>query len=274
VINHLHSAGGPMFARWAAGTDATAVALRSAARAWIARVAGGRRSLDVLVSGDCNPLQAHPRLTDAVLALPGEPCADPEALRLESLMLAVDKTGALTVRTVDAEPLFPVYLGGTVLSEMSGPAYWLGVIACPYEVRRPHADIAPPEVPTEVDVVSRPRRTHGSVVLQRASTWVRVARLRARWFARSGARRLLDVAEELAAIGISQRFFARRALGDGDSKPLWVDARNPFCLDLLERYVDGAQWIAFVELLPDPARAWPPSTDGPRATELLLEVLV
>jgi len=280
VVNQMHTGGGPMLARWAIGDDAAAAALRDELRAWIARIAAGALSLDVPVCGDGNPLQAHPRLTDALLALPGEPCAAPGALDLRALSLVHDRASdALLLRGPAGEPLHPVYLGATVLTEASGPAYWLGVLARPYEVQRPAADVAAPVVADDVDVVHRSRRTHGRVVLQRASTWIRADRLRARWFRRAGGARLLDVADDLAALGIGDRFFARRPLerrGDDadDAKPLWVDSRNPFCLDLLERFVDGAAWIACVELLPDPSRAWPPSQDGPHVTELLLEVLL
>ena len=58
-------------------------------------------------------------------------------------------------------------------------------------------------------------------------------------------------------------------------KPLWVDTRNPMCLDLLRHAldtVDDADWIVLTEVLPYGAQ--PGSGSSERVSELLIELLV
>lgn len=280
VINQLHTGGGPLYARFSAGPLLAAEQMRVELRAWISHVTAPRIPIDVPLCGECNPLQAHPRLTDRVLVLPGEPCTAASAVLLRETTLVHDaERDQLNLRGPRGEDLAPVYLGATLLSEASGIAYWLGVIGRPHEIQRPGAMHMPP-VDTAEEVVRCPRRTSGSVVLQRETTWVRVERLRRCWFRSSGADRLLDVAAEVVALELPPRFFARRPLSSRDAtdgnvetvKPLWVDTENPFCLDLFERFVEGVEWIACVEMWPEPAAAWPPIDEEPHVTELVLEV--
>jgi hypothetical protein len=278
VINQLHTGGGTLYARFLTGDGEMPARARSELRAWIERLTEPRIPIDVPVCGECNPLQAHPRLCDRVLVLPGEPCTSSDAVRLDQTSLVDDPASeTMELRGPDGEALVPMYLGATLLSEASGAAYWLSVIGRPFEVQRVSA--APPApVDAARDVVYLPRRCVGRIVLQRATWWVRSDRLRAHWFRAIGAARLLEVAGEVVEHELPTKFFARRpvdlthAHAGSDAKPLWVDTENPFCLDLLERFVGDSNWMAFVELWPEPARAWPPSEGEPHVTELLLEV--
>jgi hypothetical protein len=156
---------------------------------------------------------------------------------------------------------------------------------------QPYQLLRPAWTPTSLTagspaVVFEPRRTHGSIVLTRASHWVRTAWVRERWLARSGAERLVAVAEDVAAFGLPATFFAARRPEpldvrvvsqqsiDSANKPLWVDTRNPFCLDLLERVTREGEWISLTEVLPDRSDLWV-ELDGRRhVSELQVEMLV
>jgi hypothetical protein len=98
------------------------------------------------------------------------------------------------------------------------------------------------------------------LVLSRARWSIRASRLRNVWFRHAGAQRLLAVAEECRNHGIPERFFARAhkqiepAQIDGAldaRKPLWIDTRNPFCLELFERIARDVEWVVITEPLPD-----------------------
>ena len=78
-------------------------------------------------------------------------------------------------------------------------------------------------------------------------------------------RELLAVAEECRAHGIPECFFARAHKqlepAQMDSaldarKPLWIDTRNPFCLELFERIARDVEWVVITEALPDIDHSW------------------
>jgi hypothetical protein len=280
VLNHVHTGGGALYARWAFGNGEFHERLRAQLAGWIRHAAGGREPVDVPVCGECNPLQAHPRLTDRVLTYLGEPSADSaSSVRLADLMLAHEaETGSIELLDCDRR-LQPVYLGATVLGPATGPAFWLTVIGRRYDFDLPAIDAALPTIDT--GCVHHPRRSAGRVILRRATWWVGAERIRAVWLRRTGAGRLIDVAVDRDAFGIPPIVFARAAFG-GESpfldrarhKPLWIDTLNPFCLDLLERLVEGSRCIELTEVLPEPADAWPAAEGGARATEVLFELMV
>jgi hypothetical protein len=281
VLNHLHTGGGALSARWAFGSGEFHQRLRAQLSAWIRRAAAGREPVDVAVCGECNPLQAHPRLTERVLTYLGEPsAAGASSVRLTDLMLAHDsETGAIELLDDGNRRLQPVYLGATVLGPAAGPAFWLTVIGRRYDLDLPGVDSALPAITTTC--VHRPRRCAGRVVLRRSAWRIGAERIRAVWLRRTGAGRLIDVAVERDACGIPPVVFARAALG-GESvfpdrarhKPLWIDTLNPFCLDLLERLAEGSRCVELTEVLPEPADAWPAAEGGARATEVLFELMV
>jgi hypothetical protein len=117
-------------------------------------------------------------------------------------------------------------------------------------------------------------------VLLRRQWWLDTRRIRSRWFRSTGARRLLDVALECDAIGLPRVFFANvyvpptneyTALGN-DVKPLWVDAANPFCLELVERLLDISNWLVISECLPGPDQLWFRRNEQAHTTEISVEM--
>jgi hypothetical protein len=107
------------------------------------------------------------------------------------------------------------------------------------------------------------------------------------WFANSGVQRLLAVAAGCRGAGIPPMFYARGKQDhrtrfpslDANApysahKPLWVDVRNPFCLDLLEKMASTSEWIALTEALPGGGDLWASVGGEPRVTELQIEMLI
>jgi hypothetical protein len=137
--------------------------------------------------------------------------------------------------------------------------------------------------PEGVDAEHRPAIIEGRVQRTRDTWWVKTSRVRERWLARTGARRLLDVARDRQALGLPGRFFVSpavppsmevRAIPDDVLKPLWVDVTNPFSLDLVERTIGWSEWLVMTDVFPDADGMWA-RIDGERhVSELAVEVLV
>lgn len=280
VVNQVHPGCGWLTARHAAGVGAIHRGLRTSMRDWLRFVRRPCEPVDLILCGECNDLQAHPRLTDRVLVWPTEPHCDGPALDARDLVLIHDPvTGLLALRDAYGHPVSPVHLGGTLPSPSWGPKYWLTVIADPYWVGYPMDEWRIP-ADSRLDFEFRPRRTTGSVVLSRATWCLKADHLRRSWFSRGGIDRLWDVASHCREHAIPQWVYARTLYvptqtGNGDShKPLWVDTRNPFCLDLLEQTLDTSGWVAITEALPN-VYSTPHYLEGRRyAAEFLIEMII
>jgi hypothetical protein len=279
IINQLHTGCGALSARYASGQAPFHQALQRHLRAWMHTVTCPREPVDLLICGECNPLQAHPQVTDRVLIWPGEPCCGATPLLASDVVLQHhENSDLLQLYDRHGVAIAPVYLGTTVLGPASGPLYWLTVLAQPYEIMRPHSTISPPADP--VDVACYPRRTVGRVVLQRAVWWMHTRRLRDIWFRRTGVAQLLDVASDCQHLGIPRFVFARppvqthSTVAIGEHKPQWIDTRNPLCLSLLEHMIAAQEWLALVEAIPDGQTAWPYIEGVPYATEFLMELAI
>jgi hypothetical protein len=277
IINQLHTGCGALSARYAAGQAPFHQALQNHLRDWIHTVTAPREPVDLLICGECNPLQAHPRVTDRVLLWPGEPCYGATPLLASDVVVRHDEaSNLLQLYDRHGVAIAPVYLGATVLGPASGPLYWLTVLGQPYEIARPHSTIAPPADP--VDVAYYPRRVVGRVVLQRAVWWMPAKRLADVWFRRTGVAQLLDVASDCQRLGMPRFVFARppvqphRPGAVGEHKPQWIDTRNPLCLSLLEHMIANQEWLALAEAMPDAHTAWPSIEGVPYATEFFVEL--
>lgn len=288
VVNRVHERIGWLAARFAATKHPDHNLLRERLRTWIRQSVAPREPVDFVVNGQCNDLQNHPRLTSRVLAWPGEPLriSPTEALRAEELVMRHDPDSDLLELFDGAGvPVALLYLGTVLPTPSWGMSYALAVLCQPLQVLRPALS---PAVLGEsaADVVFEPRRTEGHLVLTRATWWVRARRLREVWLASTGVRRLLDVAAECRVHGIPETFFAKRKVDtnftklipynaiDGTLKPLWVDTRNPFCLDLLERVTREGEWVALSESLPAGDNLWS-TVEGERyVSELHVEMMI
>jgi hypothetical protein len=280
VLNQVYPGCGWLSARHAFGESEYQRELRRALTEWLAAVCAPTEPIDLLLSGDCNPLQAHPKLTPRVLGWPIEPSRGFEAavVPISRISLCHDPaSGLLDVADADGNPLMPVYLGTTVPHPAWGAEFWLTTLAQPYRIRRPMEELMPP-LDSALEHLALPRRTVGRVILNRASWWMRSSRLRRLWYRHTDARRLLDVAADCRALGMPRRLFirgARTAIGAaGDAhKPLWIDTRNPFSLEILLPLLGRTEWLHISEALPD-LPIWPQLAGRPHVAELLVEMVV
>lgn len=284
VVNKVFEGAGWLAARYAFGETAEHRTLREGLTRWMDSVAGGRLPVDLIINGDSNDLQAHPRLTERVLRWPGEPLRDgtPGAVDIGDLALVHD-AGRDLLELVDRQGrgIHLCYLGATMASPSWGIAYALAILTQPYQLMRPAHKPSADESRGEVEFV--PRRMAGRAVLQRAHWWVSTAYLQRTWFARAGAARLVDVRREAARLNLPEVFFARRQASlagvsssvlDANKKPLWVDVLNPFCLALVERLAANVEWLCFTEALPGPSEQWLEIDKQPHVSELQTEILL
>ncbi|MPZ50649.1 MAG: hypothetical protein GEU75_15355 [Dehalococcoidia bacterium] len=283
VVNRVYDGVGWLAARHAVGDEPEKAALADQLRRWIVDAVYPREPVDLLFNGECNNLQAHPRLTSRVLVWPTEPIRPetPGLLPVDEIALRHNERTNL-IELVDSEgmPISPMYLGCVQPLPTWGLAYLLVRLAQPYQIRRPL--LTPPDDPS-VDIDFRPRVVNERIVLGRATWWIRSRWLRSAWFAESGIRRLVRVAASRGTQGLPEVFFAqaylplsfdRTDLPADVRKPLWVDTRNPFCLDLLERVLDRGEWVIVREMLPASDELWMSAGGGRRVSEVQVELLI
>ena len=279
VLNEAYPGCGWLSARHACGESPFGDHLRDELSTWLERIHAPAEPIDIMLSGDCNSLQAHPRLTRRTLGWPIEPC-DPAvpSLSLDATCLHHDpETGLLGMTNDAGSGLTPVYLGTTVPQPGWGPEFWLSTLCWPHRIARPAEELSPPHE-TPGDVLSLPRQTAGRVVMRRACWWVTSRRLARVWFRRDGARRLLDIAADCRQLGIPRYVFVRTARSVAvnagtDHKPLWVDTGNPVCLEAMSPVLARTDWLLITEALP--SRPTWPTLDGHGMTaELLVDVLL
>ena len=121
-------------------------------------------------------------------------------------------------------------------------------------------------------------------MLVRATWWLRGQKIRDSWFAKTGIQRLVDVAEFCNAHQLPTVFFVRaykNTFGFGQTtdvltvyKPLWVDIRNPYCLELLEQIITRTEWVMITEALPDENHIWTRIDKQEHVSELQVEMMI
>ena len=250
-------------------------------RLWLESVHAPAEPVDVPLSGHCNDLQTHPRLTRRILAWPGEPIRSKRdgVLPMNDLTLRLDSvTKLLELRDRDGRLVAPVYLGGVLPVPTWGPAYGLTIIGAPLCLLRPDAG----SLEEDANVTFHPRQMYQRVVLTRAEWSVRSRFLLESCLAARGFRRLIEIAGFCAEHGIPNVFFVRAENWSNplrsDSpinarKPTFIDVRNPFCLDVLERTAHDAESIVLTEVLPAHDDAWQMGDDH-HVVELQVEMCV
>jgi hypothetical protein len=287
VVNRVFDGAGWLAARFAAGDQGDQGVLRDRLRHWLREVSHPREPVDVVLSGRCNDLQAHPLLTDRVLQWPGEAVLAGAERTIDAQTVRLvhnPATGLLELFDADGAPIQLSYLGSTFPSPIWGVRYALSVLAQPFILRRP--DFRPP-VSRSVDTITfEPRHAEGSLVLRRATWWLSKSYLLRHWFAGSDAQQLLQVRRDCERHGIPDVVFAQRYIApdsrgllpvnllNANRKPLWVDLRNPFWLNMLERMTEEGEWIFLTEPFPAAADLWL-DVDGHRhVSEMQLEMIV
>ena len=81
-------------------------------------------------------------------------------------------------------------------------------------------------------------------------------------------------------MGIGRFAFVRASRAEGDAdrqgrngyKPVWVDLRNPICLDMLESIARDADWITFTEMLPAHDEMFVSRDGYAHASEIMIEM--
>lgn len=287
VVNKVYEGGGWLAARYGFGEHAGAAFLREGLRRWLEHSCAPCEPVDLLVNGDCNDLQAHPRLTRRVLQWYGEAVQGPEEgiLRPADLRLRHDSaSGLLQLQDAQGTAISLVYLGGTFPTASWGIPYALAILTQPYRLQRPQ--FRPPTRPDAGPVVHKARLQQGDLVLARAVWWVRADYLLQHWFAEQGAARQMAVERERRAHGLPPLLYAHAVAPPGlpgavpvdvlssDRKPIWIDTRAPFCLSMLQRLASRNSWIALTEMLPLPQQQWLRVDGAPHVCELQLELLV
>jgi hypothetical protein len=280
VLNECYPGHSWLAARHAAGDAPFHERLRRELRTWLTSAYAPAEPVDLLISTDCNTLQAHPRLTRRAIRFPPEPTAvrQPWVVPLTRVSLHLDPIcGTLRLTDQDGVELAPVYLSTTVPQPLWGEAFWLATLAWPHRIRRPVEELRPPAGP-DTAVLALPRRSVGRVLLHRASWWITSDWLRSTWYRRAGMGRLIDVAAVCRAYGIPRQFFAHvprtvRPTVANDHKPLWIDTRNPFCLDILKPMLGRTRWLHIAEALPS-TPVWPVLAGKPHVAELLVDLTI
>jgi hypothetical protein len=289
VVNKVYDRPGWLAARFAFGEESGQEFLRDSLQDWLKTVSGPCEPVDVLVNGDCNDLQAHPRVTRRVLQWHGEALTGngEGVLRPDDLRIRHDQdSGLLALTDRDGVALSLVYLGSTMPTPSWGTAYALSILTQPFRLMRP-AFSPPSEKDEEVeDVVFKPRRQRGQLVLSRDTWWVRADYLNKVWFGAQGVDRSIAVERERLRLNLPQQMFAQ-AMPDpgkagqvgadalkGDRKPLWIDTRVPFCLSMLQRMTERNGWIALTEMLPGPQDHWLKVNGEAHVCEIQVELLV
>lgn len=280
VVNRVYEGVGWLTARHLTGGSPETADFHEQMRRWLQSVHAPAEPIDVPLSGHCNDLQTHPRVTRRILAWPGEPIRADRAdvLSVNDVVLRLNAvTGLLELLDRERRVVAPVYLGGVLPVPSWGPVYGLTLIGSPMQVLRPSFG----SLEEHSNVTFHPRQMHKRVVLARAEWSVRSSFLLESCLAARGFHRLLAVAEFCSANGIPKVFFAtaQRWLNPlrTDSpinarKPTFIDTSNPFCLDLLERTAHDAGTITLTEVLPTHDQAWQIRDENYHVTELQVEM--
>jgi hypothetical protein len=287
IVNKVYDRTGWLTARFAFGEESGQTFLRASMREWLKHVCGNCEPVDLVVNGECNDLQAHPRLTERVLRWHGESVIDagsgvitPDQLRLRHNQ----DSGILELFDAAGKAISLVYLGSTVPSPSWGIPFALSILTQPYRLMRP--GFAPPTEPDSEEIVFKARQQFGQLVLSRAVWWVRSDYLLREWFADAGAARLIKIQRECERVGFPAIMFAQAFpmssvqttipidILNSDRKPMWIDTRAPFCLSMLHRIAQRNKWIALTEMLPAPHDHWLMVNGERHVCEMQLEMII
>jgi len=259
VVNSIVSGTGLLTARYAGEDGDGSRALQASIKRWLARCANGAAPTEISLAGDCNDLQAHPRLTERVLpwigdfVRPGREGVD----RIGDLLVTYDRErAALRVAGFDGRERSLSYLGAVYLNAAYGPEYLLQVLGQPYVASLPEEWTVDERWD---DVTPFERVDDGGIVFRRATWLVRAGYLRS-WFERGDVQDMVRIRRECERYEMPARFFAKAVVAGARrrldapldaKKPQWIDTENPLCLALLRRLLDVSPWVELIEMLPE-----------------------
>ena len=284
MVNNVYERLAWQSARFAYGDHKDIRLFRRQVKRWLEYAYAPFEPVDLMLCGHCNNLQAHYPLTDRVFVWPGEPILKSRAGRIlpnHVRMCHNTRTNMLELKDRDEKPFTLIYLGAATPTPTWGILFALTLLAQPFYVRRPNTI---PDLGSTDDLIFQPRRCEGNLVLVRATWWLRGQKIRDSWFAKTGIQRLVDVAEFCNAHQLPTVFFVRAyknkfELGQTTealtvNKPLWIDIRNPYCLELLEKIITRAEWVMITEALPDENQIWTRIDKQEHVSELQVEMMI
>ncbi len=236
-------------------------------------VAGGERAflLDVqCVAGDT--LNVHDPLCPAVLAFPGDHAgvAPHRRVRLGELRVCFGGGGAV-LRDASGRRLLPVHLGLAFEAYIPSIARFL----CAFGPGEMGTLLPGRAWRDEGEVRVAPRTLLGNLVVHRRG-WSAPAAPLAAALADVDVARAFGAANRLRAEwGIPERVFVSRPAPHGTHgtvhKPQYIDFSCPLFIPLLRAAVDGAERVAFEEMLPTPAMCPRDGAGERRAVEVLVD---
>jgi hypothetical protein len=237
-------------------------------------VVGGERAflLDVqCVAGDT--LNVHDPLCPAVLAFPGDRAgvAPHRRVRLGELRVCFGPGAGAVLRDGSGRRLLPVHLGLAFEAYIPSIARFL----CAFGPGEMGALLPARGWRTEGEVRVADRTLLGNLVVHRRGWSVPAAPLAAA-LAQAGPAAAFAAANRLRAEwGIPERVFVSRPARHGAlgtvHKPQYVDFSCPLFIPLLRAAVDGAERVAFEEMLPTPEMCPRDGAGERRAVEVLVD---
>jgi hypothetical protein len=117
---------------------------------------------------------------------------------------------------------------------------------------------------------SIPRVSANGIVVQRATWDVDAAVFQLQAKGELGCAEFHELRQRIAALGIPEWFFIRWAKHE---KPVLIDTRNPWALDLLRRIASQAVRVRAAEMYPDPGNIFWSSEQGHHTFELRTALL-
>ncbi|WP_046004057.1 lantibiotic dehydratase [Pseudoalteromonas rubra] len=288
IVNRVFEGAGWLAARFTAGNHAGQVELTSKLRDWLDTLNPDGEPVDCVLSGHCNDLQAHARLTERVLQWPGESLQLPaeQIIDVADISMSYDEqTQALQLFDNTKKRINLVYLGATYPSPIWGIRYALSILTQPYLLHRP--DFRPPTLDKEQATHYEPRMEQGDLVLRRATWWISADYIKEHWFAQDSLfERILNVKKDRERLRLPRYVFAQRYVPpertglvpsdalDPSRKPIWIDLGCPFWLNMLTRLVEKSDWLSFTEPFPNDEELWLEVDGEQHVSELQLEMIL
>jgi hypothetical protein len=286
VVNRVFDRPGWLASRFCFGESSEQQFLRENVTDWIEALCPDSEPVDLLINGQNNDLQTHPKLTKRAMCWPSQPRpgSEQDILNVDDLIIRHDADSGLLKLFEGDKPINLMYLGSTFPTVAWGISYVLTILTQPFSIGRPN--FKPPVLSNAEDVIHKPRIEHDKVILSRAFSWVRSEHLMNKWFNNKGIQQLLDIKRDCIDKGLPTTFFAKPYNAPGDSgsishkalhadrKPLWVDINNPFSLTMLERIAQKNTWLSFTEALPGPEELWLNVDGNDHVSELQIEMQI
>ncbi|WP_370948453.1 hypothetical protein AB5J62_12925 [Amycolatopsis sp. cg5] len=249
VVNQLCDGVGGIVSRF---TGVLGDRLTGALDDWFSALWPGISRYELINSRACTTAQYISAGRLPALTVPGEGMpAVAGDLPLSRTTLAHDAgRNVLELLGPDGRPVGLAYLGLIPPHLSSGPLRLLNVLANPWVAPQEFGDRQFNAAPSDgAEIVARPRRTVGRVVVERANWVCEADRLPLPVAGENESESVLRAHRWRREHGIPAEVFCRR-VDEFTAKPLWVDLRSAVSLAVLRQELGGAGRIRVTEALP------------------------